>query len=257
MGDITLRDATVDTVAEFAMCGYKNVKQEGYRRKLAWLRERFAEGMVYKALWSEDEGAVGAIEYVPAEHAWRPVEAPGYMFIHCICILPKAYKGQGYGHWMLEACEQDAREKGMNGLAVITRKGTFMAGPDLFLQSGFQRVDVAPPDFQLLAKRFREDAPLPSFSDDWETLLSRYSTGLHIFTSDQCPYVEKSVREISALAKEEYGLKPQIVELKNAAEVRECPCAFGSFCIVYNGVVIADHPISSRRFSNIMTALQE
>ncbi|MCK4802457.1 YoaP domain-containing protein, partial [bacterium] len=38
-------------------------------------------------------------------------------------------------------------------------------------------------------------------------------------------------------------------------EAQNSPCPFGTFCIVYNGKVIAHHPVSNTRFVNIMNKI--
>jgi hypothetical protein len=65
----------------------------------------------------------------------------------------------------------------------------------------------------------------------------------------------KNVNEISETAEKEYGLKPDLIELKNYKEAQNSPCAFGTFCILYEGKVIAEHPISNKRFTNIMNKI--
>jgi len=40
--------------------------------------------------------------------------------------------------------------------------------------------------------------------------------------------------------------------LKDSNAVQHSPCAFGIFCIIYNGEIISYHPISNTRFENIM-----
>jgi hypothetical protein len=65
---------------------------------------------------------------------------------------------------------------------------------------------------------------------------------LTITRADQCPYTVKNVREISETAKEEFGLKPNIVNLLNCQEAQNSPCAFGIFCIIFNGKLIAHYP---------------
>jgi hypothetical protein len=40
--------------------------------------------------------------------------------------------------------------------------------------------------------------------------------------------------------------------LKDAESAQKAPCAFGTFCILYNGAIISHHPISNTRFENIM-----
>jgi hypothetical protein len=47
-------------------------------------------------------------------------------------------------------------------------------------------------------------------------------------------------------------MEVQFVEFKKSEQARESPCPFGTFCLIYNGKIIADHPISRTRFKNIM-----
>jgi L-amino acid N-acyltransferase YncA len=255
MNEIRIINTNSYNAENFAMCGYKNEKQEGYRRKVEWNKKRFAEGMKYKILYSDEHEAVGGIEYIPGEFTWRAVETQGYMMIHCIYIMKKPYKGKGYGEQLLAECLKDAEKENMNGAAVIARKGTWMAGSELFLKNGFEVVDTAPPDFELLVKRFNKNSLLPKFTGDWERREKKYSTGLTLVTSDQCPYTSKAINEISETAKSEYGITPKLVELKTAQEAQQSPCAFGCFCILFDGKVVADHPVSRTRFRNIMNNL--
>jgi hypothetical protein len=48
-------------------------------------------------------------------------------------------------------------------------------------------------------------------------------------------------------------MSARIEELKTCTQAQNAPSAYGIFNIVFNGEVIADHPISARRFANIMT----
>ena len=140
----------------------------------------------------------------------------------------------------------------LHGVAVVTRKGPFMAGKELFVKHGFEVVENAPPDFELLVKKFNKNAPTPRFKGKWEERLSQYGKGLTIIRADQCPYTVKNVKEISETAEKTYGIKPNIISLQNSEEAQNSPCAFGTFCIIYCAKVIAYHPISVTRFTNIM-----
>ena len=178
------------------------------------------------------------------------------MFIHCIFLgFKKEYKGKGYGSQLLELCEKDAKQEGMAGIAVVTRKGSFMAGNELFLEHDYLIVDFAPPDFDLLAKKFATKSPDPKFMEGLEDRAERYSSGLTIIRADQCPYTVKNVSEIRALAEGEFGIKPKIIDLKNHQEAQAAPGPFGTFCILYNGEIVAHHPVSSGRFRNIIKKL--
>ena len=209
MNKVVIIDANAETIANYAMCGYKNPKNEGYRRKIEWNRDRFSEGMVYKILESEEKGAVGAIEYIPGQFAWRPVRADNYMFIHCIYIMSKKYKGLGYGEKMLKECIDDAKKSGMYGVAVVTRKGSWMAKKKLFTKFDFISIDNAKPDFELLVLKFDNTAPDPFFTINRD--LPEYMIkGLTIITSHQCPYTYKAVTEISETAFKEFKIKPNL-----------------------------------------------
>ena len=249
-------DTNMDNILEYGICGYKNIKREGFPEKIEWLKDRFPEGMKIKTLYSTEDGNQGMIEYIPGEYCWRPVEASGYMFIHCIFVgFKRAYKGKGYGSLLMNECLRDAEKGNMQGVAVVTRAGSFMAGKQLFVKNGFEVVDKASPDFELLAKKFNKKAPSPKFKGYLGKRLSQYSKGLMIIRADQCPYTVKNVREISETAEKEYNIKPNIIELKNCLDAQNSPCPFGTFCIVYDGKVVAEAPISNTRFKNIMNKI--
>jgi len=74
---VTLNEDNIET--EHICCGFSDKKSaEGYRLKKEWLSSRFAEGFTFKKF---NVRGKAFIEYVPAEYAWRPIEAPGYMCI--------------------------------------------------------------------------------------------------------------------------------------------------------------------------------
>lgn len=244
-------DTDADSIGNHSFCGFSNPKREGHRRKCEWLRQRFTEGLRFKVLQVDGEDA-GMIEYAPGEHAWRPVEAEGYMVIHCI-MLRKKHKGRGYGKLLLGDCIQDAQEAGMHGVVAVTSDGTWMADERLFVRSGFECVDTAPPSYKLLVKRLRA-APAPRFSSGRERTLRKHGSGLVIFTSDQCPYVAKGLADILQVCAR-HGLDPEVVEMRSSHEARLAPSAYGVFNIVWDGKLVAEHPISGRRFENIVSKL--
>ncbi len=125
-----------------------------------------------------------------------------------------------------------------------------MAGSDLLIKAGFVSVQSIPP-YELLVKKFKKAAPDPRFIVDRERVLKRYKKGLTILAADQCPMVAKSVKDI-AEASRALGLKMKVVRVTSAKQSRELPTPYGVFCIIYDGKLIAERPISGRRFTNIM-----
>lgn len=253
MKDIHIIDTTMDNIQEFGICGYKNPKRPGYPEKLDWLKTQFQERLKIKTLYSEKGGAQGMIEYLPGEYCWRPVKAERYMFIHCLYVgFRKEYQKKGYGSLMVKECLQDAKKQNMKGVAAVTRKSSFMANSTIFLKNGFEVVDQADPDFELVVKKFDEKNPSPKFKNNQDLLTKKYKKGLFILRADQCPYTVKNVNEIRETAKTEFDISPKIVNLKNHQQAQNNPCPFGTFGIIYEGKIISHHPTSSRRFENIM-----
>ena len=257
MDDIEIINFTPDTIANYGVCGYKDVhKHEELVRKIAWYSQYYPEGLRIKGLFSKTDGYQGMIEYMPGRIAHRPVAADGYLFIQCVFVgFKKEYKGKGYGEMLIRECMNEAEEGSFSGVAVVTRKGSFMANKDIFLKLGFSVVDTAPPDFELLAYRFDPDAPEPKFQPGLNERAAEYPEGLTILRSAQCPYSVKNVNAIIKTAKEKYNLNPVMIDLDDPVAVQHSPCGFGSFCILYNGGVISHHPISNTRFENIMKKL--
>jgi L-amino acid N-acyltransferase YncA len=243
---ITVDDA--DKAAEYGFFCYKSKpKTKGYRDKLAWLEQRFTEGLQIRII-REDGRSVGFIEYTPGEFAWRPVEAPGYLVVHCLWVVGRA-KEKGYGSRLLDACIEDARAMGRHGVAALTKRGGHLVGQKIFVRHGFEAVDRALGAFTLVAKRFG-DAPPPAVPQDWEERQARYGEGLTVVYADQCPYFHDAVQQTLETA-EEVGLQTrQAVELKSAKEVQDlAPCPYGTFGIVYDGSLLACTPLGTKRLT--------
>ena len=258
MEEIKIINTDSNNILELGVCGYKNIETPGFLEKVDWLKNRFSEGLKIKTLYSEKDKTQGMIEYIPGEYCWRPVEADGYMFIHCIFSgFKKAYKNKGYGSMLLNECSKDAKKENMYGVAVVTRKGSFMAGNDFFLKHSFKIVDKAPPDFELLVKKINRNAPNPKFKVGMEKKLSSYGRGLTIIRADQCPYSVKNVKAIVETAEREFDIKVNLIDLNNYKEAQDTPRGFGTFCIIYKGEVLADHLISNTRFINIMNKIKK
>lgn len=251
--DFTIIDLTPENIGNYGVCGYKDVKKQvELRRKIEWYSAYYAKGLRIKALVSAQGGYQGMIEYMPGEIAHRPVNAAGYLFIQCVFVGFKSeFKGKGFAGALLNQCISEAKENNFSGVVVVTRAGSFMADKTIFLKHGFHVVDKAKPDFELLVLKFDGSATHPSFKPDMNDKLKSYENGLFILRSPQCPYTEKNVNAIIETANK-LKIKVQLVELDQAESVQSSPCAFGSFCVIYNGEIIAHHPISNTRFENVM-----
>ena len=247
---IQVIDLTPQNIESYGVCGYRDAgKHVELRRKIDWFKEYYPKGLRIKALLSEAGGYQGMLEYIPGQYAHRPVDADGYMFIHCLFVgFRKEYKGKGYATLLIDRCIEESEAANMLGVAVVTRKGPFMAKRDIFIKNGFSVVDEAEPDFELLVFKFETAAADPKFR---KMSAYKYQDGLTILRSPQCPYSEKNVNAILQTAKS-MKMKTTLIDLEDSASAQKAPGPFGTFCIIYNGEIISHHPISETRFRNIM-----
>lgn len=100
---------------EHICCAISTNKDIQVMTKKAWLKERLDEGLVF--LKCNVRGKC-FIEYIPAEYAWAPVEADGYMYIDCLWVSGQ-FKGHGYSTLLLDECIRDSKEKGKKGFDKI------------------------------------------------------------------------------------------------------------------------------------------
>ena len=96
---------------EHICCAISNNNDIQVSSKKEWLKEQFREGLVF--LKSVERGKC-FIEYLPAENAWNPITADGYMYIDCLWVAG-SFKGHGYGADLLDACMEDSKNKGKKG----------------------------------------------------------------------------------------------------------------------------------------------
>ncbi len=229
---IEVNEGNVSETGFFCFMSKKNA--EGYRRKLNWLKGRFNEGLKIKMLKLPERGF---IEYIPGEYAWRPVDAKGYMFIHCLWVVGRS-KGKGLATILLNECIKDAEKGGKHGVAMTTSQGNFLAGKKFLIKHGFETVDQAPPSFNLMVKKFG-DYPSPSFTKNWDKNIKKYGNGLTVFRSDQCPYIDDAVAIVADTA-EELGIDYRFIDLKSSRDVQTLSTsAYGVFGILYNGNLLS------------------
>lgn len=233
-------------------CGIKSLTHPGREQKRCWLQANARFGLRAKTLLAPDGQPCGYMEYLPGEFAWRGVDCGGYLFIHCIWIYSKRHQRKGWGSVMIEACLDDAKAAGMRGAAVMVREGPWLADRRLFLANGFEVVDTAPPDYQLLVRKFDRGAASPAFQTGWDQKLGQYGRGLTIIASSQCPHIAKFAADIAETAENEYHIRPTVVDLGSYRDAQNALTPYAIFAVIYNGRLLADHQISRTRFRNIM-----
>lgn len=246
-GDVTLEKVGPGNLAECGIGCLTGKSHPGYQAKVEWLEKRFAEGLRFLLYRDAGGKPLAFLEYVPGEHAWRPVQAQGWLFAHCLWVYPRGQKVGGLGTGLVQAFVSEARQANATGAAAMVSDGPWMAGKDVFLRNGFERVAEAD-RFELVAHRIAE-GPAPRFGDV-SANLERYQ-GLNLVYSNQCPMLPKSVEALVEIAADR-GLELTVHVLDSPAAAQRAPSYYGVFNLVWNGRLLADHYVSGGRFKNIL-----
>lgn len=223
-----------------SFCLRSKKKSSGYLNKNKWLNNRFEEGLKYVQV-IDNKKQVGFIEYTEAEFSSRVVHADGYLVIHCLWV---SEVGKGYGTRLLSKCIEDAKKSSKKGIVVITNSKTSWApSKEIFLNNGFQLIDTAPYDFELLVYSLSSEAEQPYFPNDWEERLKKFN-GLTVLRSFQCPYVEIATENIIAAANK-LTIPVELIELKDREELMELsPTPYGIFSVIYKRQLLTFHRLT-------------
>jgi hypothetical protein len=247
MTEVILERVGSENVVDCGIGCVASPKHEGHRRKVEWLRKCFAEGLRYLLFRDHRGKPLAFLEYVPGEFAWRPVDAAGWLFVHCLWVYPRGRTVGGLGGRLIEASVEEARRAGARGVAAVVSDGPWMVGREVFLKNGFEQ--IAERDrFQLVVYRLKK-GPAPSFrqiSPKWKK-----RRGLHIVYSAQCPYLPKSAADVLAVARE-HGLEAKVTVLGSARDAQDAPSYYGVFNLLWNGRLLSDHYVSKGRFRNLL-----
>lgn len=221
--------------------------------KKAWLDARFDDGLVFKKI---DVRGKAFIEYIPAEKAWVPIDALGYMHINCLWVSGKL-KGQGYSRELLDACIEDAKAKGKRGLTIISaqKKRSFLSDPRFLAHMGFAKADTAELDFVLYYMPFAPEAPLPSFRPQAKEGRVR-EAGIVLYYTDQCPFANTYAKRIAAKA-EAMGVGISLHRLTSAEEAQASPAAWTTYCVFVNGRFVTNEVLSESRFEKLLAEMCE
>ena len=232
---------------EHICCAISNNKDIQVMSKKNWLRERLDEGLVF--LKGNVRGKC-FIEYIPAEYAWAPIEAEGYMYIDCLWVSGQ-FKGHGYSNLLLNACIEDSKAKGKKGLVILSskKKMGFLSDPKYMKYKGFEMVDAASPYFELLYLPFDESAEKPRFKDAVKH--GDMPDGFTLYYTSQCPFTAKYVPVLENMAKSR-NVVFQTVHIQTKEDAQNAPSPFTTFALFYDGQFVTHEVLSEKKFEKIL-----
>ena len=229
---------------EHICCAISNNQDCQVLSKKAWLRDRLDEGLVF--LKGNVRGKC-FIEYIPAEYAWAPIEAAGYMMIDCLWVSGQ-FKGQGYSNRLLEHCIAEARAKGKKGLVALSskKKMPFLSDGAYLKHKGFVEADTAAPYYELLALPFEEGTALPRFLECAKTG-EIDEKGWVLYYTAQCPHTAKYVPILTEYAGNQ-GIQIKAVKLETREDARQSPSPFTTYAVFYDGKFVTNEILSEKSF---------
>lgn len=239
-----LRVTAENLEKEHICCAISSNKDCGVSAKKAWLLERFQEGLVF--LKGDVRGKC-FIEYIPAEFAWVPVDALGYMYIDCFWVSGQ-FKGHGYSNLLLEECILDSRRQKKRGICILSavKKMPFLSDPKYLEHKGFRRADTAAPWFELWYLPFEEETLLPHF---YPQVKAPYIdiNGYVIYYTFQCPFAAKYVPLLEQAARE-HQIPFRAVRIDSLEMAKNAPAAVTNFALFFNGAFVTNEILSVKKF---------
>jgi ribosomal protein S18 acetylase RimI-like enzyme len=234
---------------EHICCAISNNKDVQVSSKKSWLSERFDDGLVF--LKSVERGKC-FIEYIPAEHAWVPIDADGYTYIDCLWVSG-SFKGHGYSNDLLDACVNDSKEQGRKGLCILSseKKKPFLADPKYLKYKGFTVCDEADNGIQLWYLPFDKNADRPAFKP-----CAKHphvdEDGFVLYYTYQCPFNAKYVPIVEQTAKEN-GIKFKAIRLQSREEAQNAPPPVTTYALFYNGKYITNEQMNDTKFLKLVS----
>lgn len=233
---------------EHICCAISNNKDIQVASKKAWLADRFDDGLVF--LKSVERGKC-FIEYIPAENAWNPLDAEGYMYIDCLWVSG-SFKGHGYANDLLDLCIKDSKEKERLGLCILSsaKKKPFLADPKFLLHKGFSVADEANNGIELWFLPFSADAAKPSFKSCAKQVHLDESGYLLYYTS-QCPFNAKYVPIVEQTAKDN-GIPFKAIHLKTKEDAQNAPTPVTTYALFCNGDYVTNEQMNDKKFLKLV-----
>lgn len=234
---------TKDNIEKEHICCAMSGKQSLAKKE--WMKQRFSEGLVFYR--SEERGKC-FIEYIPAENAWVPIKADGYIYINCLWIAG-SMKGHGYSNDLLDECIGDAKLQGKKGVCILSsvgRKREFLSDPKYMAYKGFAVADTSDCGINLMYLPFEPNFAPPKFKEAAKHPKAEGS-GFVLYYTDQCPFTFYWVPRVREAAKE-HGISLKVIHITSREEAQNVPAPVTTYALFKDGKFITQAIQSDKKF---------
>ena len=220
--------------------------QTGVDKKKEWIKNKLKDGHVFRKL--NARGKI-FIEYEPIETAWVPINGKNYEYIYCLWVAG-SFKGKGIAKELLEYAINDAKAKKKSGLCTLVsqKKKPFIGEKKFFEHFGFKVIDQIN-DYELMALSF-DNNELPKFNDNARKMAID-NDDFTIYYSNECPYVEYEVKELSDYAKSK-NIKLNFIKIDTLELAKNTPCVFNNWANFNQGKFISNTILNANAFEKLL-----
>ena len=221
--------------------------QDGVVRKKEWIKNKLNDGHVFRKL-ANARGKM-FIEYEPIESAWVPINGENYEYIYCLWVAG-SFKGKGIAKELLEYAINDSKENKKSGICTLVtkKKKPFLGEKKFFEHYGFKVVDSIC-DYELLVLQF-DNSKVPSFNESARAMKID-NQDFTIYYSNECPYVEYEIKELSNYAKEK-NIKINFIKIDSLEKAKNAPCIFNNWANFYKGNFISNTILNTNSLEKLI-----
>ena len=234
---------TKDNIDKEHICCAMSNKQSVVKKE--WLKQRFDEGLVFYR--SEERGKC-FIEYIPAENAWVPIIAEGYIYINCLWVSG-SMKGHGYSNHLLDECIRDAKKQGRKGLCILSsekKKKEFLADPKYLAYKGFSVADTSETGITLMYLPLDSDAEPPKFKECARHPKAE-EDGFVLYYTDQCPFTYYWVPRVEEAAGA-HNIPLKVIHITDKESAQNVPAPVTTYALFRDGKFVTQSIQSDKKF---------
>ena len=239
---------TLDNIDEEHICCAIGDKkhQNGVNRKKEWIKNKLNDGHVFRKLNARGKTF---IEYENLNNAWVPINGNNYNYIYCLWVAG-SFKGKSIGKELLEYAINDTKEKGLSGICTLSskKKKPFIGDKKFYEHFGFKVVDEIE-DYELLALQF-DNNETPKFNETARQMKID-NEDFTVYYSNECPYVEYEVEELTNYAKDN-NIKINFIKIDSLDKAKNAPCIFNNWANFYKEKFISNTILNANSLKKLL-----